>query len=229
VAKSLLLRLMRTLFSVLVLLSVFAFKNHEVACSANIYLTEMNLVYEHVENRLSISVPGYSPSDVSVTVEGGIITKKSHFYVLKPSYGSREISVKVYVRTRDSILRFVGGQKFRVRPLPKPIPQLGGLPNNGKSWQKGAVVAQNRLIATYGPGFSYNLKTRVGNYKAKVVTLDSTYSFSGENGIVHSGLKHALTQLDSSDMVVFYAIEGLTYLEKDTLRSSLPSIVIPIR
>ena len=179
---------------------------------------------------MEIKVPGHSPNDVRVTVSGGTIKKEKYYYIVKPSRGAREITIGVAVLTRDSTVKMMGKEKFRVRSLPTPIPQLGGLRNTGLPAAKAAVVvAQTRLISTYGPGFGHNLKTRVADYRAKVVTADTVYIFKGQDGIISNELRQTMSTLKKDDLVVFYGIKGLIYLANDSLMQYLPSVVVPIR
>ncbi len=225
-------KMMRWSTSILLLfllLILFSFKNHTTRPYGTVRLTEMNVVYEHIDNPIEIITPGYSNDQISISVEGAhIFTQSPHKYILKPIKGQRQCTIKLSAK-EDGKLRLIGAESFRIRQLPTPIPQLGGIPNNGLAQSKAAVVAQTTLISTYGPGFGYNLQNRVKGYKAKVITADSVYSFENDAAVLKSDMREVIKVTQPGDVILFYEIESETYLSKDTLRINSPSIVIPIR
>ena len=52
----------------------------------------------------------------------------------------------------------MGSVKFRVRRLPQPIAQLGGIRNDGLPKAKAQVMAQSIVLASMGEGFAYDLE-----------------------------------------------------------------------
>jgi len=225
-------KMMRWSTSILLLfllLVLFSFKNHTARPYGTARLTEMNIVYENIDNPIEIITPGYSNDQISITVEGAnIFTQSPHKYILRPIKGQRKCTLKLSAK-EDGKLRLIGAEYFRIRSLPTPIPQLGGLPNNGLPQAKAAVVAQTTLISTYGPGFGYNLQNRVTGYKAKVITADSVYTFKNDAPVLKLDMREVIKATQPGDVILFYEIQSETTLKKDTLKVNCPSIVIPIR
>ena len=132
--------------------------------AATIAATEMNLLYVGLDNPMSISVPGFT--DIRVSSSGGLSLSNQGGgkYNAKVDGSAREVTISVSV-TKDGKTKNVGSEKFRVRRLPNPTAQLGGLPNDGLPKAKAQVQAQTALIATMGQGFAYNLAYRVTQFR----------------------------------------------------------------
>lgn len=97
---------------------------------AVISATKMNVVYIGLDNPISVSVPGYSPNDVSATcTAGGNLRpdKQKGTYLLKVDGSNREITVSASVKDKDGKVKKMGEQKYRVRQVPKPTPMLGAI------------------------------------------------------------------------------------------------------
>lgn len=213
----------------LLLAVLFSFSSHEAIPIAIIELDEMNIVYKHLENPISISVPTVPRNQVFVQCEGGyLFSKGAGQYILKPSSGSTKIGIKVSIK-QEGIMRLVGSKFYRVRQLPTPIPQLGGLPNNGLPQAKAAVLAQSTLLSTYGPGFPYNMQSRVSAFEASICKEDTMIHFAGEGSKLTKEIRSHIASLESGDILLFHHIKGYETKTIDTINYNLPPIVIPIR
>ncbi len=100
---------------------------------AVISATKMNVVYIGLDNPISVSVPGYSPNDVSVTSSGGNLRpdKQKGTYLLKVDASTREITITASVKDKEGHVKKMGDQKYRVRQVPKPTPMLGAIDASG--------------------------------------------------------------------------------------------------
>ena len=97
---------------------------------AVISATKMNMVYIGLDNPISVSVPGFSPNDVSAASStGGILKpdKQKGTYLLKVDGSNREITISASVKDKDGKVKKMGDQKYRVRQVPKPTPMLGAI------------------------------------------------------------------------------------------------------
>ena len=90
-----------------------------VAPSATIANEDMNVVYMGYANRLSISVPGFSPEKLSVSASNAKLESKGGGkYICRPSsYDGVTINVAANVDGKNVSM---GSGKFRVRALPNP-------------------------------------------------------------------------------------------------------------
>jgi gliding motility-associated protein GldM len=126
----------------------FAFKP-----AATISATKMNVLYVGVDNPISVSVPGVRPEDVSVSATSGTITGGKGEYKIRVSLGQKETTINASAKTSDGKTQSMGGMKYRIRPLPKPITQLGNLP--GPTATTAALKATTVVYASLGEGFAF--------------------------------------------------------------------------
>jgi len=64
----------------------------------------------------------------------------------------------------------MGTTVYKVREIPEPRAQLGGLRNDGRAKSIGPIRAQDRILANLGEGFAYDLPFTVTSY---TIILDS--------------------------------------------------------
>jgi gliding motility-associated protein GldM len=90
-----------------------------VAPSATIANQDMNVVYMGYDNRMSISVPGFSSDKVTAIASNASLERNSSgLYICRPkNYDNVIISVTVNVEGKNVSM---GQQAFRVRTLPNP-------------------------------------------------------------------------------------------------------------
>ena len=117
---------------------------------ATVSADKLNLLYVGLDNPLSISVPGFSAADISVTSSSlARISGGNGSYNVKVDGTNKTINVIVKADGRN-----MGVTKFRVRNVPKPNAKAGGVPNNGIAERASELCAQNRLFATLGADFA---------------------------------------------------------------------------
>jgi hypothetical protein len=213
---------------ILFVISLLSFRNYNTRPYGTAILTEMNVVYADFDNPLEIITPGFSQGQISLTVKGAsLVSQTPGRYLLRTKKGEKECTVKLSANI-DGESRSIGVEKFRIRPLPTPIAQLGGIPNDGKPKTKASVMLQSTLLSTYGASAVYNLKNRITSYKAKVISQDSIFSFQNKASYVTQGLKNVINATESGDILMFYEIESETYLKSDTLKIDCSPILIHI-
>jgi gliding motility-associated protein GldM len=197
--------------------------------AATIAATEMNLLYKGIDNPMSISVPGFSSADVKISAPG--IQLKSlgggNYNAKVPASTNGEVTISASV-TKDGVTRRVGSQKFRVRSLPQPTAQLGGIPNDGLPKGKASVVAQTSLLATMGAGFAYNLQYRVTGFKLIVAYKRKPPRMASGSGSVLTGeMKSLIRSAGPGDRILF---EGIRAKEaRYGFNANLSPIIITIR
>ena len=96
------------------------------AKSAVVSPTGMNVLYEGLDNPLSVSVPGVAQKDVTASFDGpGILDRKPDgSYSIKPS-GKGKYKVKVTAKVDGGTLP-MGDMEFRVKRVPDPVPTVDG-------------------------------------------------------------------------------------------------------
>ncbi|PCJ66502.1 MAG: hypothetical protein COA58_06915 [Bacteroidetes bacterium] len=209
----------------------FAFSNEFTVFkpAATIAATEMNLLYKGIDNPMSISVPGFAAADVKISAPG--LNLKSlgggKYNAKVPSSTSRMVTITASI-TRDGKTKTVGSQKFRVRSLPQPTAQLGGLRNDGLPKGKASIGAQTTIIASMGAGFAYNLKYRVNGFKMIMAyKRRPPVMASSSSGVLTSKMRGMIKSAKAGDRIL---IEGIRATEsKYGFKANLSPIIITIR
>ncbi len=97
---------------------------------AIISATKMNVVYIGLQNPISISVPGFRPSDIIATTSFGTLKSagKPGDYLLEvPDTRGRvrEVVITAAVKLPDGGTKVMGKKNFRIKNVPKPTPKFG--------------------------------------------------------------------------------------------------------
>jgi gliding motility-associated protein GldM len=197
--------------------------------AATIAATEMNLLYKGIDNPMSISVPGFAASEVRVSAPG--INLKSlggGLYSAKvPSSTNNEVTISASI-TKDGKTKTVGSAKFRVRSLPQPTAQLGGIPNDGLPKGRASVMAQTSILASMGAGFAYNLQYRVTGFKMIMAyKRRPPVMANSNNGMLTPEMQGLIRSAGADDRILF---EGIRASEaKYGFNANLSPIIITIR
>ncbi len=118
---------------------------------ATISATAMNVLYIGVDNPMSVGVPGVSPNDVQVSMQGGSISRSGKGYVARVS-SKGKATVIASAKMNDGSMRRVGSAEYRVKQLPKPEAKWGSV-ESGSSIPKQAAVIHSTIKADMGEGF----------------------------------------------------------------------------
>jgi gliding motility-associated protein GldM len=94
--------------------------------SASVAATKMNVFYVGLDNPVSVSVPGFAPSQLIVTGSGPIsISGSNGAYTVKAS-AAGTAKVNVSVKDEDGKTINMGSQDFRLKTVPTPIIKWAG-------------------------------------------------------------------------------------------------------
>ncbi len=109
---------------------------------AVISATKMNVVYIGLDNPISVSVPGFAANKVDVRCDGGKLSKvgSGGEYMLTVDGSVREVTITAGVEGKT-----MGFAKYRVRQIPKPMPQLGSIEQSG-SVSMGQLKSSNFVL-----------------------------------------------------------------------------------
>lgn len=128
---------------------------------ATVSADAMKVLYKSLDNPLSISVPGFSTSDISVQASNGArITGSNGSYKVDVTGDVRKVEVSVFTKGRN-----MGTTSFRVRNVPAPDAMIGGIPNTGRAVSKQQLCAQSNILATLGQEFAYDLPFSVTSFR----------------------------------------------------------------
>jgi hypothetical protein len=178
---------------------------------------------------MSISVPGFAASDVQISAPG--LNLKSmgggKYNARVPSSTSKEVTITASIK-RDGVTKTVGAQKFRVRSLPQPTAQLGGVRNDGLPKGKAQVGAQSMVIASMGAGFAYNLQYNITGFKMIMAYKRRPPKMASSSSARLTGQMRGMVKSASSGDRIL--IEGIRATEaKYGFKANLSPIIITIR
>lgn len=191
---------------------------------ATVSAEQMKLVYVGLNNPLSISVPGYSAADISVTCSnGGRISGSNGQYKLNVDGSQRKVKVFVSAKGRP-----MGTTEFRVRDVPAPRIQLGGISNFSRALSPPQLCVQQQIFASLGAEFAYDLHWRVLHYRVILQPKNRPAVSEDVTGsAITSRVKQMMCNAQRGDRIF---IENVKAVERDYgLERRLDPIVINIR
>ncbi len=193
---------MRKLTLFLAILSFLLAQSQNVA----VQLTEMNLLYKGIDNPVNIAVEGVKNEDLIIA------TSEYLNYANGNLRAAPKLNVDGYVYIGKKVNQdtvWLDTVKLRVRSLPQPTAQLGGIPNDGLPKGKASVCAQTSLLGTMGAGFAFNLNYRVVSFKLIVAYQDRPpVMFSGTGSAITGQMRSAIAGAKDGDRILFEAIEA---------------------
>ena len=171
-----------------------------------VQLTEMNLVYEGIDNPVKIAVEGVKNEDLIIATNEFLTYSNGNLRAEEELY--REGFVYVGKKVNQDTV-WLDTVKFRVRSLHLPTAQLGGIRNDGLPKGKASVQAQPSLLATMGAGFAYNLSYRITSYKCIVAYQDRPpVMFSGTGSAITGQMRNAIAEAQDGDRILFEEIKA---------------------
>lgn len=119
--------------------------------------TRMNVLYAGLPNPISVSVPGMSSRDISVTMTNGRIDKTADGFMAYPEKIGVKALISVSV-TVDKVVKQMGSAEFRVKKVPNPVATVAG--------KYEGLISKNELVAEQGvfaeiPDFDFEMKFQV--------------------------------------------------------------------
>jgi gliding motility-associated protein GldM len=174
--------------------------------SATIAADAMNVLYIGLDNPMSISVPGVTPGNTTVSPGAGIkLSKKGDGkYVATVSEGLRESKISVSAKMPDGTSKNMGTQVFRIKQVPRPVAQLGTLQSG--NYSRGQIGAQSTLYA-YLDGFVFDgVKYTVTKYHVIFMPKRGYMEDQNVNGNNAAAIRGYANKAKTGDLLV---IEGI--------------------
>jgi gliding motility-associated protein GldM len=140
----------------------YPFKHeYEVAKpSMTVSPTKMNVFYAGLDNPVSVSVPGISPSNVKVSITNGSIQPGQGGYIVRP--GKIGVNSVISVSAQiDGSTKEIGSMEFRVKRVPDPVASVAG--------KTDGIISKNELLAQQGvlakiPDFDFQMNFTVTSF-----------------------------------------------------------------
>jgi len=130
---------------------------------------KMNVLYIGVDNPISVSAAGVSPTDLQVAFNGCGATKTGgqggKFIVKATSPGT--LTINVSAKTKDGVKPQGPPIKFRVKKIPDPVTKVGG--QSGNVDMKKQQLSQIGGVIADLPGFDFDAKFVVTTFELSAV------------------------------------------------------------
>jgi len=128
--------------------------------SATVSADKMNVFYIGVENPVTISVPGVPNDKVRASISNGSLSPAGNGKYIVKVTGGAEAVINVTAQMTGGA-KPMGQTRFRVKPLPTPIPKLAGKISG--NFTKAEILAQPHILAVL-ENFDFELRYNVVSF-----------------------------------------------------------------
>jgi len=173
--------------------------------SATISPTNMNVLYVGLDNPVQVSVPGVDPSNVIVSMSGGIIRNEGGTRFIARVSGGNTATVQVKARMMDGTVRSMGNMEFRVRRVPNPTIKYGALTSG--VYTPGEIMAQDDIQMYLDNFFFKGIKYSVQSYG---ITVQDKRGKLKLNKVISGTQKIKKVQIERGDRIILgrFKIKG---------------------
>ena len=168
--------------------------------------TKMNVFYRGVENPVSISVSGYSASNISPSMNNGSLTRAADGYVVKPGPGP-SATIGVTVTNPDGTKKSMPGVEFRVKNVPNPTPYFAGKGVNDNTVKKNELTVAQGVIAKL-ENFEFDLRFDVVSYTVSATIAGNFLEKPCTGPALSSDAKAVLEKVKSGQKVFIENIKA---------------------
>jgi len=182
----------------------------------SIVASELNIIYRHISNHVEIDFNNYSAKKTEVKATGAAITKTSK---LQQVYGviadkdANEATITVGENKKNGKYKSVTTQKFRIRDLPDPVFQLGGVSDKEEA-SITTLLLQNRLNANSPQSFPYKLDFEVEKYELAIFSKKGKTEYKVDSDKLTLDIKNEIRKLKTDDILIF---RNITYTLKNAV------------
>ncbi|MDO6802505.1 gliding motility protein GldM [Wenyingzhuangia sp. 1_MG-2023] len=177
--------------------------NYSVVAASNqaiVSADKMNVVYRGLENPITVTIPGISPTKVKASAPG-LSQKSGTNYILKPGTG-KTVTINV-VGTADSGEQVKSDPvTFRIKDIPQAMASIRG--EYGSIKMPKTSLAKSSVGAGL-PDFVFDLTLRVQSFKVKVPGK-TTVIVNG--GRMNSQAQKAIESAKRGDIVTIFGIRA---------------------
>jgi len=170
--------------------------------SVTVSPTYMNVLYIGVENPLSISVSGIPKESIVPTISIGTLRLNrtgSEWIAILPT-GAKEATVTVMAKIND-IMRPMGVQHFRVKPLPDPVPHIAGKKDGFVS--RDNLIGAGKIMPVMPNDFEFNLSFQVISFKMKMERGFTVYNFTAKGEQLTEEMVNEIKKTNRGQIIVF--------------------------
>ena len=143
--------------------------------SVTVSPTKMMVMYQELQNPISVAAPGYTSNEIIVNVEGGKLTKDNSGagnYFVEVDKNAKKVLVHTSAKTADNKTINLGTQEFRVKQVPDPVVRIGDI--TGGKVDKESLLGYGRVMAVMKDfdfeGFNYTVDSyTVSTYRGTFI------------------------------------------------------------
>ena len=170
--------------------------------------TSMNVFYIGVDNPISVSAAGVSPTDLVVSGTGGISIKPNGAggkYIVRATSPGK-INISVSAKTKDGTKPQGPPIEFRVKKIPDPVPSVAGK-KSGMDIKKSEAQGIGGVLALL-EGFDFQANFVVVSYEFGAVIKGQYVSAQGNSPSLTSEMKGALAKVTSGSKIYFENVKA---------------------
>lgn len=175
--------------------------------------TKMNVVYRGLENPISVSVPGYSATDLTVTSSFGTLSKDAQPGTYKltipgSDISTKELTISVSVKTPDGVKK-MGEQKYRLKNVPRPTLTLGGIEVSG-STSPGQVKSASYIGTPLKDFVFEGVSYKPISYQLIYSPKSGAPQFeSGSGSVISPRMRSVLQNVKTGDKIIVTGVKAM--------------------
>jgi len=182
---------------------------------------KMNVFYRGLPNPVEVSVPGVSAEKLTVSISGGShsLTKNSDgTYTVVPGSGN-EANISVTAEMPDGSKQKMPEKKFRVKPIPFPLPKFAGKSPTDKVVTKGDLTVAPGVRAEM-ENFDFEVEVKVTSFSLVVIRGGDVIEVQSKSNRVTEEMKGLLGAVARGQKVF---IENIVVRMPDGTEKPIPS------
>lgn len=175
--------------------------------------TKMNVVYRGLENPISVSVPGYSATELNVTSSFGTLSKDAQPGTYKltipgSDISTKELTISVSVKTPDGVKK-MGEQKYRLKNVPRPTLTLGGIEVSG-STSPGQVKSASYIGTPLKDFVFEGVSYKPISYQLIYSPKSGAPQFeSGSGSVISPRMRSVLQNVKTGDKIIVTGVKAM--------------------
>ncbi len=175
---------------------VFPFKSEYIVArpALTVAAEKMNVVYQGLDNPISVSVPGVPNERLSVSVTPNAKLKNSGNgkYIMSVS-GGLNVDVNVFATMDNGEKRNMGTMTFRVRRIPKPDAKVAGITSDGII--KREELEKERGVFAQYDNFEFNVVCKVTSFEMVYPYQGLQIALPGTGNLLTDEMRAAIKKL----------------------------------
>ena len=173
---------------------------------ANVYLEKQNVLYNGVDNPVSISVSGIAPDSVIAAIDIGTITPggKPEHYIVNVSSGTKATITVSYREKGRTVTK--AQFMYRIKRIPDPVAYVNNVRGDG------VVLKEDvqKLTGVFArmENFDFDCAFTVEQFSMSVTEEGVWKEFRTTGPAFSAEMKTALLKLNEEDKVLFHGIQA---------------------